>query len=331
MVNRLNQLQRSQKKYISNAFFAYIAGATSSANLVRVRKALTRGRDGIMAALETLDPYMNHLGNALTQVYFTAGTFESKYWSDKLVEKAKAPRVAGDFDVTERDVVSQMRRAKMDFLSDFRPKQRAAIRAALIEGVKDGMTTDALVKVFKENIGLTPEQRKAVKSYQRTLERGSAAALDRTLRDRRFDRTVQRVIDTGDVLTGKQIERMVGRYTENMLRMRADMIARTEMLKIIEEARETALKHSLKRAKISEKLVVKEWISLQDEKVRETHMHLDGQKQPLAKPFRSISGAKLMRPGDRSAPASEVINCRCSMLYHIMSSQAELREFLRAA
>ena len=67
----------------------------------------------------------------------------------------------------------------------------------------------------------------------------------------------------------------------------------------------------------------KQWLSKRDERVRDTHEHVDGQLRALMKPFR-LGGFKghpkvslLMFPGDPSphVPIEEVINCRCVLLF----------------
>lgn len=59
----------------------------------------------------------------------------------------------------------------------------------------------------------------------------------------------------------------------------------------------------------------KEWITARDEKVRESHQ-IEGQKVLATESFTTRSGARLQYPGDRSsgAPASEIINCRCTVV-----------------
>lgn len=91
---------------------------------------------------------------------------------------------------------------------------------------------------------------------------------------------------------------------------RAATIARTEVIGALNEAADTYaanLPHGT--------VVAKEWLSAHDHRVRETHRHADGQTRPLASPF-VVGGRLMQRPGDPMGGPGEVINCRCTTLYH---------------
>lgn len=68
----------------------------------------------------------------------------------------------------------------------------------------------------------------------------------------------------------------------------------------------------------------KEWIASFDDKVRDTHSAADGQIVDQNATF-LVGGSQMMFPGDPSAPASEVINCRCSIA-HIPKEGAQTIE-----
>lgn len=53
------------------------------------------------------------------------------------------------------------------------------------------------------------------------------------------------------------------------------------------------------------------WISTLDNRTRHEHRQLDGQERSIDKPF-EVDGFKIMYPGDPSADASMIWNCRCT-------------------
>ena len=85
---------------------------------------------------------------------------------------------------------------------------------------------------------------------------------------------------------------------------RAKSIARTEVLKASSWSQQRA-------AKSTGKKLEKEWVSQRDQLVRDAHVTLDNQRVP-ADSFYLYNGIKLDFPGDPKAPASLVVNCRCT-------------------
>lgn len=56
--------------------------------------------------------------------------------------------------------------------------------------------------------------------------------------------------------------------------------------------------------------LVLEWVTMHDNAVRASHKDADGQQRPAGEKF-TVGGAKMLAPGDVSAPIEEWINCRC--------------------
>jgi len=61
--------------------------------------------------------------------------------------------------------------------------------------------------------------------------------------------------------------------------------------------------------------VVKEWLNTKDRRTRLSHIRAGGQEVPLDDKF-NLGGHRLDFPGDPTGPASEVINCRCTVLFN---------------
>ena len=62
---------------------------------------------------------------------------------------------------------------------------------------------------------------------------------------------------------------------------------------------------------------MKEWISVQDDRTRDAHLLMDGVVIPIEDKFEvpatsQSEGAFMDYPGDASAPAGLVVNCRCT-------------------
>ena len=70
----------------------------------------------------------------------------------------------------------------------------------------------------------------------------------------------------------------------------------------------------------------KVWLSMEDEKVRPTHVGADGQARPISEPF-LVGGYRMMHPGDQSASITETANCRCTMLFTNTPNPVGLLEY----
>ena len=61
----------------------------------------------------------------------------------------------------------------------------------------------------------------------------------------------------------------------------------------------------------------KEWVAQRDGVVRDSHRLADGQRVQK-NGFFNVGGYNMLYPADSSggAPAGQIINCRCSLIYH---------------
>ena len=107
--------------------------------------------------------------------------------------------------------------------------------------------------------------------------------------------------------------------TLRKLKGRQQSIAITETQNAAETAKATEAevlagrKPSVVAASGAPANIDKEWVTVGDQNVRDSHVLADSQTQDVSKPF-TVEGQLLRYPGDTSlgASAANVINCRCS-------------------
>lgn len=312
-LDRLEALLSRQETAIRRAFAEFVRSATSDRTVREVIGFIERGE--IENAVRVADGYISRMGAVIPQIFNAAGQAETAAMVPKFL--SFAPTIGISFDPSDHEAADLARRARLRFIAEFTDRQREATRNALTDSFLTGRGSVATARSFRESIGLTEYQRGVVNNYRTALEGGSRDALDRELRDRRFDRTVARSIKTGDPLSQEQIDRMVAAYQKRYLQYRAEVIARTEAVRITSQARRVAFIQNLHQVGLTEADAEHTWHSVRDNRTRETHRDMNGQKQPFSRPFQSPSGAQLMYPGDPNAPADEVCNCRCSCSYQL--------------
>lgn len=299
----MRRLLRRLEPRVRRQFVAAILRARRSRTLDQLAELVVTGR--IQEALASVSAASAaSIADVANVVFVEAG---------QAVAEAVSRRsdVIVTFDQTNFRAVRRMQEARLRLIREFTQEQLSATREALRDGIERGANPRQQARVFRESIGLTQRQQRAVNNYRRLLREGSSEALTRQLRDRRFDPTVRRAVAGDIALTDAQIDRMVSRYGERFLRFRSEVIARTESLRAVHEGSEESLRQSVDDGTIEPGSVRRAWLTASDARVRDPHAPMHGQTRQVGEPFLSGNGTPLRHPGDPSAPASETVQCRC--------------------
>ncbi len=197
-------------------------------------------------------------------------------------------------------------------------RQRDTVRNVIVEATRRGTSPDEIARKVRETVGLTSLQASYVARYRDELESGKfAKALSRKLRDKRFDRAIERAVRDGNGLSPEQITRMVDAYQRRWVAHRAMTIARTEGVGAANNGHIAALRAFLTANPDLE--VVKTWLAKRDDRTRPDHDEMHGQSVAgLDMPFTVPSGGTIRWPHDPDGAADEVINCRCSLVTRLV-------------
>jgi HK97 family phage portal protein len=127
------------------------------------------------------------------------------------------------------------------------------------------------------------------------------------INDTTYD-AIKGILETGydQQWTHAEIEREITELYRGFTRARARTIANTEM----NTAVNGGAYEGYKQAGVEQV----EWLASLDSHTRATHANLDGQRAEVGSHFVTMYGNNLRYPGDPSAPAAEVINCRCATI-----------------
>jgi hypothetical protein len=146
------------------------------------------------------------------------------------LEKADDARLKVNIGQRNGKISSFLDQYRMDKIRELSAEQESTIRRVVIDGMAAGHPPAKMAILIRENIGLTPYQAAQVQNYRTDLETLNTTALQRELRDKRFDMPVARAIANGTALSPGQVDRFTAQYHDNWLRLRASTIARTEAL-----------------------------------------------------------------------------------------------------
>jgi hypothetical protein len=218
-----------------------------------------------------------------------------------------------EFDQTNPFVVNALRTNQVQLVQGINAQQTAAIRESLNQAAQTGANPRETARLFRQSIGLTPNQVRAVGNFERELRSLDRNALNKLLRDKRFDPTIIRAIRDGRPLTEAQVQRMTGVYRQRYIKFRSEVIARTEALRSVHEGNDAMFRQAIRDGQVDPNNLTREWNTALDERVRGSHRAMHGQTRGVDEPFESGAGFSLMYPGDVNAPPEETIQCRCTV------------------
>ena len=232
---------------------------------------------------------------------------------------AKADKIVFSLNVTESNTARFINSYQADKIREITEDFQNVLGESIRNGINEGLGPREIARNFKDNIGLTTRQEQSIRNYERLLREADSGALDRALRDRRFDRSVAESIAGRKQLTEDQIQRMVGRYRERYLKYRAETIARTEAVRLVSVGQTRFWESLVEEGRVQQEAIYKKWIVTQDGRLRESHAsipRLNPDGVPMNGSFLSTLGY-IRFPGDPAAPAANSINCRCAIFYKV--------------
>lgn len=305
---------------IARAFMRAVNDLRRAADRQRFLAALASGNiEAAIGALNLDEAAFSDLSEAIRAAYLDAGRAN--------IESFPGAVATVRFSGRNFRAEAWLREHSAQLVTHIIEDQRAAVRAALVEAMAQGAAprSVALTIMGRMNrvtgareggvLGLSSPQEIALRRARDELASGDVSALraylQRTRRDRRFDRSVTRAIREGGKVSPEIANRAVTAYSRRLLELRGQTIGRTEAMSALGEAQNEALNQAVEAGAIQENQIRRVWRSAGDLRVRDTHKSLNGESVGLRERFISPSGASLRFPADPSAPVSERANCRC--------------------
>lgn len=299
---RILELIASSESRIQRAFMQAVKDAKSDMVLTRIANLLEAG--SLNEALEVVDSITSVLSTQVSLSVVESGEGAAIFISNVLGRKVL-------FNDTNVRAISIMEQASLNLIREFTQQQTDATREALTEGIRRQLNPIEQARYFRDSIGLTVRQERAVNNFRRLLESDPAGALTRQLRDRRFDPSVINSMQTDTKLSNEHIDKMVTRYRERYVQYRSRVIARTESLRAVHQGTEEMYSQAVENGDLQLNEISRVWDASGDSSVRSSHSAMNGQQRRMNEPFLSGNGNLLRYPGDRSAPGEDTIQCRC--------------------
>ena len=302
--SRLQKLIAKQSPRFAAGFQLLVKQIKEAADLSVIADLIEAGR--LEEAFSTTLARTPRLGNLYVDSFMAAANDTAAFLNTNVAG------IVVDFDQTNPFALRVARDNQLRLVREFGATQRMATREALIDGIKSGANPLEQARNFRDSIGLTERQVKAVNNYRRLLNEGDQAVFDRALRDKRFDSTIRQAMADNKPLTRTQVNRMVDRYRERYIKYRSNVIARTEALKSVHQGKHAMYAQAIAEGQLDPNNLSQEWETSLKQNVRDSHADMHGQVQPWGQLFISGAGNATEHPGAFGIP-EEDIQCVCAV------------------
>jgi len=344
----LQELLDQMEPQVRQAFLDAIADITDETVIKALEDAIATGNIEHALSVLNLDPVVfAQVADSVADVYKYAAVLTAETVR-ATVNPLTGSRVIFRFDVRSPPAEEWLRVNSSRLVVGLSRTARATVRQTLSAGIALGQNprTTALDIVGRVSartgrreggtVGLTPAMERYVQNAKMELQSGDPALManyfTRQRRDARFDAKVRRAIEAGKPVKAEDVQMMIGRYSDRLLQLRGENIARTETLTSLHGGQAESIRQMIASGKVDERDVVKIWRTNRDGRERRSHFILHGKKVAYQAPFISPeTGAKMMHPGDRDHGAlpQDVINCRCHAEYKVDYIAAAVRQSRR--
>ena len=322
----LDELLKSAKPRVAKQFRESIKDIVDQAVLGRIIAALRIGDvEAAISALGINNAAFSGIFTEVSATYNAAGTLTTNatVWRDP-----NLVRVIHRWDMANPVAQEWLAKLSSQRITQITEVTKTAVRNSIQAGYSKGqgprqIALDVVGRIGANGkrsggiVGLNAPQEGYVRNMREYLgssdPKQQAKAFGMSKRDRRFDAQIRKSIDSGKPLTKAQIEKMTGRYSDRLLKLRGDTIARTETGAAVESGRMDAFKQGVDATGHNEDSVIREWDhSGISHLARDSHTNEDGQiVRGLTDPFIMSDGVEKMHPIDGNGGAKHDANCRC--------------------
>ena len=324
----LQNLIRKQQPATARAFTAAIQDISDQTVIRRITEALQRGDiDAAIRALNIDRAAFQALHANITTTYAQAGATVVNATTWRLPTGAKAV-VRWDManPVAERFISTLANNITGDLSQSVINGVRSTIGSGFAAGRgPNSIALDIVGRIGVNgrrvggSLGLNVPQTNHVASMRARLRSGDPDELRKVLkmtkRDRWFDGFIKRAIRDGRAVSVADTNKLTGRYSDRLLKLRGDTIARTETARAVEAGRMDAFRQGMDKSDIPPQAVYRQWLhggaAPHGERLDHAALHrrkIAGLDAPWI-----VGGASMMHPLDTSmgAGAEHVANCRC--------------------
>ena len=317
---------------LRDAFLAAIDDMRGGVDKKALRTALERGDiDGAIRALDISPASFNEYLRVRQAAFGEAGALSASY-----IPTTEAGAVRFMFDMTNPRAERWIREEAGTRITGYVQEQIETAREVIVEGYAAGrgpqdIATDIAGRIDRVTgkrtggiIGLSQPQKGYVQSMRRRLESGDPAEMRKvldgmTLRDKRLDGRIRKAIEEGRPVAKADIDKMTQRYSDRLVKRRAEDIARTETAQSVMGSRKESFRQALDKEGLPYEALSKTWQHNGGLKgARDQHVAMDGEAvQGLDTPFVMPDDTQMQHSHDPAGGPEHNVSCRCNTAFEI--------------
>lgn len=219
-----------------------------------------------------------------------------------------ARRSAVAFDTLSPNVVTGIRSLESRVMTTLKTDIRESARQIALRGIEAGKSPKAVARELRDVVGLAPNQESAVANFRKMLETGDREALNRALRDKRFDGTLKKALGPdGNGLSVEQIDRMSESYRRRVLAFNAETNAKTAAMDAQKLGQRLSWQNAIDQGIVDRGSLMKRWRGTMDDRERPEHVAMEGEEVHFDAPFSN----------GQTIPGDSDFNCRCVPVYFL--------------
>lgn len=332
MAANLLQIQTTQEQAVLRAFREAIQSVRDQATIQEIVRLLEVGNvDGVITLLQLDAATFEPLEEAIRQAYRQGGLTGAEQIGTIPTDVGG---IAARFNIRSLNAERWLANLSSRLITEVFDDQKQMVRERLTAGLRRGQAPrqtalDLIGRIDQRTrkrtggfIGLTAKQAEWVDNARLELDELDSGYFTRKLRDKRFDSTVRKAIESGKPLTQDQKNRIITSLQNRTQQYRGQVISRNESLNALRAGQWESIQQAIAKGEVGEQDVTKIWDDTGDGKTRLAHLQM-GQTYaegiPVNQPFQAPDGSLLKYPGDTTlgASAEMTILCRCKARYRI--------------
>lgn len=337
-MTKLDRLISKLLPEMRDAFRAAMDELRNGVDFNALEAALEAGDiERAIAALNIDAGAFNNYVVARTTAYAQAGTLAAE-----AIPTIASEAIAFRFDMTNPRAEAWIRTESATRVVGYTAEQVEAARKVIVDGYVKGsgprqIAVDIAGRVDRVTgrraggiIGLSDPQSEYVQSVRELLKDDPRALFVRdsktgqlrpryTRMDGRDLRTIKARLRSGKPLTQVEIDKIAGRYSDRLLSLRAETVARTETAGAVMNSRAEAYQQALGKEGLPDEALTKIWRHQGDEKdARLDHIAMNGVRvQGINGLFLFDNGVAKKFAHDGVGGAEQDANCKCETLFEI--------------